>query len=45
MPRKNGNKYYSAHKRLGRKEKYNTDDIVKKLRKELIGKPKQKDRN
>ena len=45
MPRKDGNKYYSAHKHLGHKERYNTDYINKKLRQELIGKPKSKDRN
>ena len=36
MPRRNGNKY---HRRKGlnkKKKKYNTDAVVKKLRKELI---------
>lgn len=37
MPRKNGNKYHRRKKGLHElRKKYNTDAVVKKLRKELI---------
>lgn len=42
MPRKDGNKHHTPR---FKKKHYNTSNTIKKLRKELIGKPKQKDRN
>lgn len=45
MPRKDGNKHHSTYKYPRTIKGYNNDATIKKLRKELIGKPTQKDRN